>query len=202
MALKKLTEAQKVRRDEERMKNMEAGNMMNNVENTVKNEVTEEVENTMEEVMERTMNNNSDDFFKSENVGGAFIPLTNLEIEIKPYEVVGEGRYEFIIEDVGIDNQVSTSYGVKNKMWLQFHLDGEDEEHELKQKYNISPSYKSRFYEVYTALTGEIPRGSINLKRLMGIEGYCDIQHVPMENGDIFPRIVNIKVKINKSTAV
>lgn len=203
MALKKLTEAQKARREEEKMQEMEEKDMMNNVGNSGKNEVIEEVKNTMEESIRSTMNNeNSDDFFKSENVKGWFTALTNLEIEIAPYEVVREGRYKFATENLGVDNQVSTAYGVKNKMWLQFHLDGEDEAYDLKQKYNISPSNKSRFYEIYNTLTGEIPRGNINLRRLVGIEGYCDIQHIPMENGDIFPRIINIEVKIDKKTAV
>lgn len=202
MALKKLTEAQKARREEEKIKKMEEEKMQNIFNNSVKNEMVEGVENTINEVIKDSTINNSDDFFKSENVRSSFTPLTNLEIEIMPYEVVGEGRYKFVTEDVGIDNQVSTAYGVKNKMWLQFHLDGEDEEHDLKQKYNISASYKSRFYEVYNALTGEIPKGNINLRRLLGIEGYCEIQHIHMDNGDIFPRIVNIEVKIDKNTAV
>ncbi|MCB2354723.1 hypothetical protein [Clostridium estertheticum] len=193
MALKKVKRPEVI---SEVNTNKEGENKMQNIfNNSVGNEMDGEVKSSINDVIHSHMNTSSDDFFKTEELSGVGTPITNLEIELTSFEVIPEGRYQFLTKEVGIDNMVSTAYGIKNQMWLKFYLDGEAGEYDTKQKYNISASYKSKFYGVYNALVGEAPKGKINLKNLLEIGGYCEIQHVLMDNGDIFPRVINIQVQ-------
>ncbi len=208
MALKKLTEAQKIR--VANMNQKEEKQTMNTFSNSItgknefsREEVIESVENTLENVIEEhTSNYDSDSFFNSESLNGSSTSITGLEIEIEPEIAVVEGKYKFYVKNLNVDRQVATKYGVKDKLMVEFHIsqviDGEDFAYDLKQKYNISGSRKSSFYQLYIDLIGKAPIGKLNLRNLLGVKGYCEVKHIPMDNGDIFPRIININAEINK----
>lgn len=201
---RKLQEEQERLREEQRKKEMEE-KKMNIFNNTTagENNISMEKENTLSKVMEEQKYRQSEDsFFKSEELSSTLTPLVGLEIEIKPEIVIGEGRYKFAVENLGIENQVQTKYGMKDKLVVEFNVsrvrDGEEYSCKLKQKYNISSSTKSSFYQLYTDLTGRVPIGKINLRNLLGIKGICEVKHIQMEDGNIFPKVVNINVEINK----
>ncbi|MHC1723204.1 MAG: hypothetical protein AB9836_08380 [Aminipila sp.] len=194
------------REEKERIKKMEEEQMENIFNNSAHKEMVGVVKNTMEEVIkEQNGSLREDNFFKSEELYGTSTPLSGYEIEIKPEVAIAEGGYNFKTINLNIENGVETIYGKKDKLVLEFQIsrirDGEEFKYDLKQKYNISSSYKSRFYEVYKDLTGEAPRGKIDLRNLLYIEGSCVIKHIPMDNGDIFPRIVDISVQSYKDVS-
>lgn len=172
---------------------------MQTVNNVEKEQVSKKVEETIQEVIEE-YGSNSDSFFKEEELNGDNTPIQGLEIELEPEQVVKEGRYKFLVKNVGIDKEVVTRYGVKNKLIIEYHIngliDGEEMSYDLKQKYNISNSSKSKFYKVYEDLTGAIPIGKINLRNLLEIKGICEVKHLELDNGDIFPEIININSRI------
>ncbi|NMM65241.1 hypothetical protein HBE96_21900 [Clostridium sp. P21] len=158
----------------------------------------------IENVMEKDKSNNKhDSFFDSEELSGTNTPI-NLEIEIQPESKIDEGSYRFYVKDLSIEKEVMTKYGVKNKLVIDYHItcarDGEDLTYDLKQKYNISNSSKSGFYQVYRDLTSQPPSGKINLRNLLGIKGSCVVKHVLLDNGDVFPKIVNINAEIYKES--
>ena len=198
MALKKLTEAQKARREEEKIKKMEEEKMQNVFNNSVKNEMVEGDENTMNEVIKNSTIKNTDSFFNNEELSGTSTPIDGLEIEIEIG--IAEGRYKFRVKNLDIARNVETKFGIKDKLVIEFHIwgisDGEEVAYDLKQKYNISSSYKSEFYKVYRDLTGIPPRGKINLRNLLGVKGDCEIKHIEMDDRNIFPKVVNINAEI------
>lgn len=206
MALKKMKKPELVR---EINTNKEEENKMQSIfTNSVNNEMVQKVEANMKEVLEGGWSNQSqDDFFNNSNedVLGSTTPLTGFEIELQQEIAIAEGRYKFRVQNLDIERQVETKYGIKDKLIIQFHIsrirDTEEFAYDLKQKYNISSSYKSSFYQVYKDLTGEPPRGKINLRNLLGIKGSCEVKHIHMDNGDIFPRVVNINAEIYKDSS-
>lgn len=198
MALKKITEFQRKameqRKKEEEVKKMQ---MLNDVE---KEQGIEKVEEIIEE--DNTSNINNDPFFKEEVLNGDNTPIQGLELELEPEQVVEEGKYRFSIKNVGIENGVITKYGIKNKAVIEFNISGiindQEEEYILKQKYNISNSHKSKFYKIYSDLTGNLPIGKINLRDLLGIKGICEVKYLELDNGDEFPEIVNVNREIEE----
>lgn len=179
----------------------------------LQNRIKQEESNTMIQTNNYSANDNKfnnallgdnessgfDSFFESENLSSMSTPL-NLEIEIKPQTIVDEGRYDFVVRALDIERNVSTAYGVKDKLVIEFNIkrveDGEDVEYNLKQKYNISNDVTSRFFEVYKDLTGEEPNGKVNLRNLLNVKGRCEVEHILMKNRRNFPRIVNINAQI------
>ncbi|WP_242396682.1 hypothetical protein [Clostridium butyricum] len=179
----------------------------------LQNRIKQEESNTMIQTNNYSANDNKfnntllgdnessgfESFFESENLSSMSTPL-NLEIEIKPQTIVDEGRYDFVVRALDIERNVSTAYGVKDKLVIEFNIkrveDGEDVEYNLKQKYNISNDVTSRFFEVYKDLTGQEPSGKVNLRNLLNVKGKCEVKHILMQNGRNFPRIVNINAQI------
>lgn len=129
-------------------------------------------------------------------------PTVNLEIDVGNEKVVLETHYKFKIEDIKIENNVSTNYGVKDRVSIKYHIytviDEEGFEFELVQKYNISNNINSNFYGIYKALTGKVPIGKINLGELLGIKGGCEVKNINMDDGSIFPKIVNLNAEIKE----
>ncbi|NMM65222.1 hypothetical protein HBE96_21805 [Clostridium sp. P21] len=167
------------------------------------NQVIEKVESALDNVMKEYRSNSEiDSFFNNEELRGTSTPITGLEIEIKQEMPIDEGNYKFYVKNLGLDKQVATIYGAKDKLMIEFHISriisGQEIEFDLKQKYNISSSSKSRFYQIYKDLTGRPPMGKINLRELLKIKGLCEVKHILMDNGDVFPRIVNINAEIYK----
>lgn len=205
MALRKVKKPEEYYQANTNMR--EENKMQQNVfNNSVNNEIVPKFETTMKEVMEGEWSTQSqDDFFNNnEEVLGNTTPLTGFEIELKQEIAIAEGRYQFRVQNLNIERQVETRYGIKDKVVIQYHIsriiDDEEFAYDLKQKYNISSSYKSSFYKVYKDLTGEPPRGKINLRNLLSIKGNCEIRHIQMDNGDIFPKVVNINAEIYKNS--
>lgn len=151
-------------------------------------------------------NSSSDDeFFKSnDSLAGNMTPLQSLEINFTPE--IAEGKYNFGISNLNMECGVDTRYGTKDKIVMDFHLhrnvDGEIEEYHLKQKYNKSSSPSSSFYKVYKDLTGKIPRGKIDLRELLSIIGTCEVEYVELDDGGVFPRIVNINTRRGNNPSV
>lgn len=129
-------------------------------------------------------------------------PTVNLEIDVGNEKVVLETHYKFKIEDIKIENNVSTNYGVKDRVSIKYHLytiiDEQKLEFQLVQKYNISNNKNSNFYRMYTDLMQKTPVGKIDLRELLGIEGNCEVKNINMDNGNIFPKIVNLNAEIKK----
>ena len=150
-------------------------------------------------------NSNSDSFFKEEELSGENTLIQDLEIELEAEKLVKEAKYKFRVKNIGIDRDVNTPYGLKNKLIIEYHIkafiDDEEISYDLKQKYNISNSSKSKFYQVHRDLTGKAPIGKINLRNLLGIKGVCEVKHLELDNGDIFPQIVNINSEIRNEVA-
>lgn len=203
MALRKVKKPETA---QENNTNKEEDTKMQNIfNNSVKNEMVEGVENTMNEVIKNSTINNTDSFFNNEELSGTSTPIDGLEIELQQEIAISEGRYKFKVQNLNIARQVETRFGIKDKLIIEFHIcrirDEQEIAYDLKQKYNISPSYKSEFYKVYTDLTGNPPRGKINLRNLLNIKGSCEIKHIQMDNGDIFPKVVNINAEIYKDSS-
>lgn len=167
------------------------------------NQVTEKVESALENVIQENKNNyDSNSFFKTEELYGTSTAITGFEIELEEEKIIPEGKYRFIVKDLAMENQVSTKYGIKNRLSMQYHIsrmiDGEELAFDLMQKYNISNNKNSNFYKMYTDIAGEIPVGKINLRNLLSIKGICEIKHVNMDDGRIFPKIVNLNPEIRE----
>lgn len=114
---------------------------------------------------------------------------------------VSEGTYKFFVSDVGVEN-VLDSYNrpakkVSIDFVLQHHEGNELIETPIKQRYTVSSSPRSWFFEAYTSLTGVQPQGNVNLKGLLSKEGTCDIEHWEMPNGNVIARVVNINPNID-----
>lgn len=126
----------------------------------------------------------------------------NLEIDVGNEKVILETHYKFKIEDIKIENNVSTIYGIKNRVSIKYLISTAVDEEELQirlvQKYNISNNSKSNFYKIYKALTGKVPIGKINLGELMGIKGDCEVKNINMDDGSFFPKIVNLNAEIKE----
>lgn len=193
MALKPLTPAQREKMENER-KEREMQKM--------KEEAIKKTEDTMNNVM----NDYKDSFFKEEELNGTSTALTGFEIELEEEKTIPEGRYNFIVKDLAMENQVSTKYGIKNRLSVEYHIFRKYEEElsfDLKQKYNISSKKDSNFYKMYEELIGRPPVGKINLRNLLGIKGQCEVKHVIMDDGSVFPKIVNLNPEVaEESSAV
>lgn len=143
-------------------------------------------------------NSSDGEFFKAnDSLAGNTTPFQFLELNFTPE--VAEGKYNFGISNLSMERGVDTRYGTKDKIVMDFHLncnvDGEIEEYHLKQKYNKSSSPSSSFYKVYKDLTGKVPKGKIDLRELLSIVGTCEVEYVELDDGGVFPRIVNINTR-------
>lgn len=201
MALKKVSSFQKW--TDEVMKKREEEKKMQEINNSEKEQVIEKVEETIQEVIgQNTSNTNYDSFFKEEVLQGDNTAIQGLELELDAEQIVKEGKYKFSVKNVGIENGVITRYGIKNKLVVEYHIngmvDGHRQKYDLKQKYNISNSSKSKFYNIYRDLMGLPPIGKINLRNLLGIEGVCEVKHLELDNGDMFPEIINVNRAIEE----
>lgn len=149
---------------------------------------------------------NSDDFFKTEELDFANDLDVNFEIDMGDLEIAPEGIYYFIIRELKLENKVGTKYGIKNRISIKYHIidfaSTVKNEFNITQKYNISKNASSNFYKMYKSLIGSQPLGKINLKELIGIKGECKVEHVHMDDGTIFPRIVNLNPEIDKDDSV
>lgn len=173
--------------------------------NTLPGQQVQEVGETIKQVVAESKSNFNPDAFFNDNDDveeGGSTPITGLEISIAPQELIAEKRYSFSVRNINIDKEVETQFGIKDKLVLDFHISRIEDEKEisynLKQKFNISNSRRSSFYGVYKDLTGEEPIGNLNLRNLLGIKGKCEVKHILMDNGDIFPKIVNINAQRKK----
>lgn len=201
MALKKMKKQQTVTQNTnvEHKEEKKMENVFNN------NEKKEMAENTMKEVTNDYQGNyTSDSFFKEEEVDGSTTPIVGLEIELEEENPIPEGKYYFRIKNLAMENQVATRYGVKNRLSVEYNIfrKYENLNFDLKQKYNISSKRESNFYKMYSELTGKLPIGKINLRNLLGIKGVCEIKHIPMEDGSVFPKIVNLNPEIGEEALV
>ncbi|WP_238904422.1 hypothetical protein [Clostridium sp. YIM B02506] len=150
-------------------------------------------------------NSSDDEFFKpNDSLAGNMIPLQSLELNFTPE--VPEGKYNFGISNLNMERGVDTRYGTKDKIVVDYHLhrnvDGEIEEYHLKQKYNKSSSPSSSFYKVYKDLTGKVPKGKVDLRELLSIIGTCEVEYVELDDGGVFPRIVNINTRRGNNSSV
>ena len=101
-------------------------------------EMIQEVEKVRSEVIEDNMSNsNSDSFFKEEELSGENTLIQDLEIELEAEKLVKEAKYKFRVKNIGIDRDVITPYGLKNKLIIEYHIkafiDDEEISYDLKQ---------------------------------------------------------------------
>lgn len=160
-----------------------------------------EVKNNMDNVKKY-----EDSFFETQKLNYGNMLPTDLEIELEEEKLIPKGKYEFIVKNLSMENQVPTKYGIKNRICIQYHisntLNAENSTFDLSQKYNLSSNINSNFYKMYKELTGVAPKGRINLRNLLGIKGECEIKHICMDGGNIFYKIVNLKPDIEKNEAL
>lgn len=157
------------------------------------------VENVIEEVVQNNPSGFDENQTSPEDIVGNMTPLQGLDFDFN--SLIEVGPYRFRIHNLYIKHNVDTKFGTKDVLFVDFHLkktiDRDIIEHHAIQKYNLSSSKSSKLYTLYKSLTNMNPEGKINLRCLLGIIGTCQIRHVSLEDGNVFPEVINIATEVN-----
>ncbi len=128
---------------------------------------------------------------------------TDLIVEFMGREPKLEKNKEYLaqINDVKIQKNVSTTYGVLDKLSMEFNIfkentNGDFDIVTITQSYFLSKSEYSRFGQMYRVLTGKSIGNRVNLAELLNKKCLVSIDHYTNKNNDTFDNIASLK-KLN-----
>ncbi|AXU29191.1 TPA: hypothetical protein ACKONR_001186 [Clostridioides difficile] len=125
---------------------------------------------------------------------------TDLIIEFMGREPKLEKNKAYLaqVNDVKIQKNVPTTYGVADKLLVEYNVfkenaNGDFDIVTIKQSYFLPKSEDSRFGQMYKGLTGKSLSNRVNLVELLNKKCLVSIEHYTNKNGDTFDNIASLK---------
>lgn len=120
--------------------------------------------------------------------------MTNdlLQFSLNRKAEVDEGQYAYKLLNVKVENDVHTSYGIKQQISFEFSLKIGEETRTFVKKFNYSMHPESRFMKFMSMICKAYGKNQLNLRELIGTSGILTITHGSDENGNVYENITDI----------